>query len=80
MDKKIYIDNCEYRFEYKCPLEWNNLKRTQDSKIRFCDECNKNVYRCKTGKDIDENIKLNHCIAIDEPDKPTRTMGVIDPF
>ena len=77
MDKNIYIDNCEYSFEYKCPLKWKNLKRTNKSKIRFCDQCNKNVYLCKTDKNINKNIKLNNCIAIDGPDKETMTMGII---
>ena len=70
------IENCEYKVKYKCPLEWKNLKETKDSKIRFCDECNKNVYRCKTKKDINKHIELNHCIALDEP---THTMGVMLP-
>ena len=50
------------------------LKKTKDSNTRFCEECNKNVYKCRTGKDIDKHIKLNHCIAIDEPNMP---MGMI---
>ena len=79
MDKKIYIDNCEYSFEYKCPLEWKNLKKTKDSKIRFCGECDKNVYRCTTNQEIDENIKLNHCIAIDRTFTQPPTMGVMEP-
>ena len=74
MSKNIYIDNCDYEFGYKCPLQWKNLKKTKDSKVRFCGECDKNVYRCKTEKDMDEHIQLNHCIAINEP----QVMGMID--
>ena len=77
MSKNIYIDNCEYTFEYKCPLEWKNLNKTKDSKVRFCDECNKNVYRCRTDEDIDKHIQLNHCIAI--TDNNIREMGVMMP-
>ena len=73
MDRNIYIENCEYTVEYECPYEWKNLKKIGDSKIRFCNECNKNVYRCKTEKDMDEHIKLNHCIAVNEP----QVMGMI---
>jgi len=64
MSKKIYIENCEYSVEYECPLEWKNLKKTKDSKVRFCGECNKEVYRCRTEEDLDKHIDLNHCIAI----------------
>ena len=66
MSKKVFIDNCEYTFEYKCPLEWKNLKKTKDSKVRFCGECDKNVYRCKTDQEIDKHIGLNHCIAVND--------------
>ena len=73
MSRSIYIDNCEFSVEYECPLEWKNLKKTDDSQIRFCNECSKNVYRCKTDEDMDKHIKLNHCIAVNEP----QVMGVM---
>ena len=76
MNQKIYIDNCDYEFGYKCPLEWKNLKKTKDSKVRFCDECHKNVYRCRTGEDMDKHIQLNHCVAVNEPNMP---MGMMMP-
>ena len=76
MSKNIYIENCDYTFEYKCPLEWSNLKKTKDSKVRFCGECDKNVYRCKSDEDIDKHIKLNHCIATNGPIK---AMGMMLP-
>ena len=75
MARNLYIENCEYTVEYECPYEWKNLKKTGDSKIRFCNECNKNVYRCKTEKEMDEHINLNHCIAVNGPE---RLMGLID--
>ena len=65
------IENCEYKVKYKCPLKWKNLKETKDSEIRFCNECNKNVYRCETSEDIDRHISLNNCIAIENRDKPS---------
>ena len=74
MGRRIFIENCEYTVEYECPLEWKNLKKTDDPQVRFCGECSKNVYRCKTEQDMDEHIQLNHCIAINEP----KVMGMID--
>jgi len=77
--KSIAINNCEYEFEYKCPLEWKNLEKTEDSQVRFCNECKKNVYRCKTNKDFDKHIQLNHCIAGNEPNMPMGMMvGPLD--
>ena len=58
-------------------IEWRNLKKTEDSKVRFCDECNKNVYRCRTDEDIDKHIELNHCIAVN--DAPNMPMGMMSP-
>ena len=76
MGKRIFIENCEYTVEYKCPLEWKNLKKTDDPQTRFCNECSKNVYRCKTADEMDEHINLNHCIAINEVRE--QVMGMID--
>ena len=73
MARNLNIENCEYSVKYECPLKWKNLKKTDDPTIRFCNECNKNVYRCKTEQDLDEHIKLNHCIAVNEP----QVMGMI---
>lgn len=76
------ITGCEYKVKYKCPLEWNNLEETEDSEIRFCNECNKNVYHCETSIDIDKHIKLNNCIAyfpIPDESPPLTLMGVIAP-
>ena len=76
MGRRIFIENCEYTVEYECPLEWKNLKKTDDPQVRLCGECSKNVYRCKTDEAMDEHIKLNHCIAVNEPEM---TMGLIAP-
>ena len=74
MGRRIFIENCEYTVEYECPLEWKNLKKTDDPQVRFCGECSKNVYRCKTEQAMYEHIQLNHCIAVNEP----QVMGMID--
>ena len=80
MSRSIYIDNCEFSVEYACPLEWKNLKKTDDSQIRFCNECSKNVYRCKTADEMDEHVKLNHCIAVNEPEMPMGLIAGPEPF
>ena len=74
MARNLYIENCEYSVEYECPLKWKNLKKTDDPTIRFCNECNKNVYLCNTEQKMDKHVKLNHCIAVEEP----QVMGLID--
>ena len=76
MGRRIFIENCEYSVEYECPIEWKKLDKTDSSTVRFCNECNKNVYRCKTADEMDEHINLNHCIAINEVRE--QVMGMID--
>ena len=35
--------NNELKFEYQCPLLWQNLAKTEDEKTRFCHTCEKKV-------------------------------------
>ena len=74
---KNMIDNCKYKFKYKCPLQWENLEKTKDLEVRFCGECNKNIYHCKTDQEVDEHIELNHCVAFtDESEHEPREMFI----
>ena len=67
------IENCYYKFEFKCPLQWDNLKKTDDSNIRFCNDCSKLVYKCKNKKEFDTHSKLGRCVALKIKDIPTTT-------
>jgi hypothetical protein len=42
MADKLTIRNC--RFAYKCSAKWEDLQETGDEFIRFCDDCEKEVY------------------------------------
>ena len=41
MKNKFEIKNC---FEFVCPLNWDNLEKTDNRNIRFCGNCEKQVY------------------------------------
>ncbi len=44
--KELTLRNCSFAF--KCKANWNDLTKLPDEKdVRFCSECQKNVYYCK---------------------------------
>ncbi len=56
------IRNC--KFTFKCPKFWGELQGAEYSRIRHCNSCNEDVYRCTTDEDIADAIKRNRCVAI----------------
>jgi hypothetical protein len=69
------IRDCD--FEFKCPRYWEQLQETPDSQIRFCGMCNKNVYLCRTQKDLERFAGEKICVAIDSPRQGKKPMGTI---
>jgi hypothetical protein len=53
------------RFEFVCDKTWADLKPTDDSTVRHCEACRKNVYFCDNLADAREHAQENHCIAVD---------------
>lgn len=65
---QLEIRNCPAsaqtpRFKFQCPLEWDALKRTDDEKIRYCDQCNRNIHHVTTDAELGDAILNNLCIA-----------------
>lgn len=58
------IENCEYRFDFKCPLTWSSLELTENKDVRFCKSCVRNVYQCQTKEDFFYHSKAGHCISV----------------
>ena len=76
------IRNC--KFAFKCPKFWSELKETASPEIRYCINCNENVYRCINDEDIAYAIRHNRCVAImpyyDESEyEETALVGLIEP-
>ncbi len=59
------LRNCV--LSYKCPNDWNALTETDDSDIRFCEECEKEVYFCHDDDELAKGIRLNRCVAFFKP-------------
>jgi tetratricopeptide (TPR) repeat protein len=58
--------NCQEPFEFQCPKSWNSMTQTNDSSIRYCEVCSKNVHMCLTPDEFISNGKLGRCVAIPE--------------
>ena len=55
------IRNCAWG--YKCDKTWDGLIVTDNSDIRFCDACDKQVYMCRTEQELASSVLLNRCVA-----------------
>jgi hypothetical protein len=76
MPEKLTIRNC--KFAYKCSAKWDNLQETEDESIRFCDECQKEVFFCDGDDTLISLVKLNRCIAILKPNSKEYLLGDIE--
>ena len=57
---KEFIRNCSWG--YSCDQKWEKLTATHNSVIKFCESCQREVYRCETQEELAENITLNRCV------------------
>ena len=61
----LQLRNCEFAFQ--CEAKWDELAATAKDKVRFCNECEKEVHRCDTDDELVVAIKSNLCVAIQAP-------------
>lgn len=55
------IRNCSWG--YKSEKTWDSLIATDKRNVRFCDDCDKEVYLCKTKPELADSVLLNRCVA-----------------
>jgi uncharacterized protein (TIGR02996 family) len=58
-------DDWRLRFDFVCDRTWADLQPTDDTTVRHCAACNKNVHYCDNLADAREHSAENHCIAVD---------------
>jgi hypothetical protein len=77
--KNKYI-NC--KLEYECPSEkWLKLLPTEESDVKYCEKCQKNVYFCKDKKQLHKRIREGAiCIAFIKPEKKLLDSVVMGKF
>lgn len=57
----VTMRNCA--FSYKCSKSWSDLEDTEDESIRFCRDCQREVYFCADDDELLSYIRLNRCVA-----------------
>jgi len=62
----LTIRNCT--FAYKCATNWDELQTTKNDSIRFCNDCQREVYLCEDDHELVQYVKLNRCVAIYKDD------------
>jgi len=83
-DAKSYIDIRNCSFGFKCNQKWEDLLKRKEKNIKYCLECEKEVYLIETNVELAYAIKFNHCVAIKvrhdeipEPKRPKITVGML---
>lgn len=56
------IHNCN--FEFECPANAAQLEETNDPTVRFCTQCERNVYRCSSAADLAHWSRLGECVLL----------------
>ncbi len=72
------IRNC--RIAFKCNKQWEQLAKTQFGRVRYCGDCERDVFFCSSDTEILEAIRLNRCVALLECDSGSDTDSRGDVF
>ncbi len=70
----LTIRNCV--FSFKCSAVWEQLEDTDNEAVRFCQDCQREVYYCDTDDELVAAVKLNRCVAF-EKEPGTRLLGSV---
>lgn len=52
------------RFRYRCPNRWETLAPTDESGVRYCEECRRNVYYCDSAETAARRARQGDCITV----------------
>ena len=76
MPNRLTIRNC--KFAFKCSASWDSLEETDEEDIRFCNDCQKEVFFCENDDILVELVKLNRCVAILKPNSNKHLIGDVE--
>jgi len=68
----MQIRNCVFGF--KCDKKWENLTTTENMEVRFCNDCRREVFFCRTDAQLREAILYNRCVTIERINPTTKKM------
>lgn len=60
-----------------CDLMWEDMDNTKLSGVKYCSQCNQNVYPSHTADDMTMHSCLNHCISMSENHEVAEKIGVV---
>lgn len=52
-----------FKWAYQCPLKWEDLQVTTNDNVKFCNQCNSNVYYTNDVKSLSQLIYEGKCTA-----------------
>jgi hypothetical protein len=52
------------KWEFQCPLDWSQLKRTEFEDVRFCQRCDEKVYTAYSKAELNRLIKQGACVRV----------------
>ena len=70
------IRNCIFGF--RCEKQWGMLKKTEEEGVRYCSQCQENVFFCGDDESFLEAVRDNQCIAIEDDETGGMTLGIPD--
>lgn len=70
------IQNCQVRFQFRCPKQWDALQETAEPGVRSCGECHKQVYLCQSTQEAAEHARAGHCVAVPAGLVPREEPGI----
>ena len=68
MQTQQTIRNCSEVFRVVCPQRWEALAPTDELGVRFCGQCEQQVYFCESDEETIAHAHAGHCIARELPD------------
>ncbi|WPB82218.1 hypothetical protein KYC5002_24265 [Archangium violaceum] len=71
------IQNCQVRFQFKCPKQWDSLRETAEPGVRLCGQCHKQVYLCQSTQEAAEHARAGHCVAVPAGLVPPAEPGIL---
>lgn len=72
------IRNCSFAF--RCKANWDTMMPTDaDGRVRFCLDCQKEVFLCESDAELISNLVNNRCIALirEERGRSRRLLGEV---
>lgn len=69
------IRNCT--FAYKCEADWEKLEDTGKEKVRYCSDCEKEVFFCEDDKELTKAVIENLCVAFEKRNSSGRSTAIL---